>query len=234
MLGIGAPAINVSDLHIGTSTTTTALGRRYHLNDILAWQKGEHNVRFGGDWEITRGGRTDTGDQPVTMDLFAPKDVEKLQRLSPPSQRIPLPISFLTLPDILELPVKDFTVGIGDPFVPQQGFGRTRISPLAHLFIQDKWHLYPSFTLSYGLGWHFDAPLNYDLAKPAYLSTLLTSEQLHPTHKDWSDYSPSVGFAWSLAGLGERRFVAASVFTTTFKYLSASRITKGSHSARKE
>ena len=37
------------------------------LNDILAWQKGEHNVRFGGDWEITRGGRTDTGDQPVTM-----------------------------------------------------------------------------------------------------------------------------------------------------------------------
>ena len=201
-LGIDAPAINVADLYIGTSTTTNVLGRRYHLNDILAWQKGEHNVRFGGDWEITRGGRTDTGDQPVTMDLFAPKDVRNYNVFLPPSQRIPLPTSFLTLPNILELPVKAFTVGIGDPFVPQQGFGRTRISPLAHLFIQDKWHPYPSFTLSYGLGWNFDAPLNYDLAKPAYLSTLLTSEQLHPTHKDWSDFSPSVGFAWSPGGSG--------------------------------
>jgi Carboxypeptidase regulatory-like domain len=201
-LGIGAPAINVPDLYIGTSTTTAVLGRRFDLNDIVAWQAGQHYVRFGGDWEITRGGRTDTGDQPVSMDLFAPKDVRNYNVFLPPSQRIPLPPTFLTLPDILDLPVKDFSVGIGDPYVPQRGFGRTRISPLAHLFIQDKWHLSPSFTLSYGLGWSFDAPLNYDLAKPAYLATLLTSAQLHPTRLDWSDFSPSAGFAWSPGGPG--------------------------------
>ena len=139
--------------------------------------------------------------------LFAPKDVRNYNAFLPPNQRIPLPTSFLTLPNILELPVEDFTVGaLVTHSSHSKCFGRTRISPLAHLFIQDKWHLYPSFTLSYGLGWNFDAPLNYDLAKPAYLSTLLTSEQLHPTpHKDWSDFSPSAGFALgALADLGER------------------------------
>jgi hypothetical protein len=113
------------------------LGRRYHLNDVMAWQAGPHSIRFGGDWEITRGGRTDLGDQPVTMDLFAPKEVRNYNSHVPPNQRIPLPASFLTLPDILDLPLGDFSVGIGDPSVPQQGFGNTRIAPLVHLFAED-------------------------------------------------------------------------------------------------
>ena len=37
-LGIGAPSITVADLIIGTSTTTTVLGRRYELNDAMTWR----------------------------------------------------------------------------------------------------------------------------------------------------------------------------------------------------
>jgi hypothetical protein len=131
-LGIGAPAINISnsELYIGTSTTTVVLGRRYHLNDNATWQKGTHSLRFGGDWETTRGGRTDTADQPVTMNLFSPEQVRNFNILQPPGNRLPLPPSFLTLPDILQLPLQDFTVGIGDPRVPQSGFGKTRIAYL--------------------------------------------------------------------------------------------------------
>jgi hypothetical protein len=97
-LGIGAPAINVTDseLYIGTSTTTVVLGRRYHLNDIAAWQKNTHSIRFGGDWETTRGGRTDTDDQPVTMNLFSPQEVQDFNSFQPPDNRLPLPALFLT------------------------------------------------------------------------------------------------------------------------------------------
>ena len=197
-LGIGAPAINVSDLYIGTSTTTTVLARRFHLNDIVAWQIGTHTVRFGGDWEVTRGGRTDLGNQPVTMDLFTPKQVRNYNSHQPPGSQIPLSASFLTLTDVLSLPLEDFTVGIGDPHVPQQGFGNTRVAPLIHAFLEDKWHLHPSLTVDFGVAWNFDAPLNYDLAKPAYLKPMLSSPALEPTHKNWRNFSPSAGLAWSL------------------------------------
>ena len=198
-LGIGAPAINISDseLYMGTSTTTVVLGRRYHLNDTIAWEKGTHSLRFGGDWETTRGGRTDTADQPVTMNLFSPEQVQHFNSFTPPSNRIPLPPSFLTLPDLLHLPLQDFTVGIGDPRVPQAGFRQTRIAYLIHFFAHDTWRLAPQLTISYGLGWNFDMPLNYDLRKPAYLAPVLGTTNLSPTHKNWKNFSPAAGFAWT-------------------------------------
>src|SRR5262249_19062903 len=111
--------------------------------------------------------------------------------------QIPLPSSFLTLDDIMQLPVQAFVVGIGDPQVPQAGFGRTRVAPLIHLFYQDAWQIHPRLTLSYGLGWNYDAAHNYDLRKPAYLAPLLGEDGLAPTRRNWTNFSPSAGFAWS-------------------------------------
>ena len=198
-LGIGAPGINVTDseLFIGTSTTTVVLGRRYHLNDLAAWQKGTHSIRFGGDWETTRGGRTDTADQPVTLNLFSPEQVQKFNNLQPPDKRLPLPSSFLTLSDILQLPLQNFMVGIGNAQVPQASLGKTRTAYLVHLFAQDTWHLHPQLTISYGLGWSFDTPLNYDLRKPSYLAPVLGTANLGPTHKNWRNFAPAGGFAWT-------------------------------------
>ncbi len=203
-LGLGAPSITVRpDLFIGTSTTDTVLGRRYQLTDLFTWRKGAHGIQFGGDWETARGGRTDIADQPVTMTLFSPQSVRAFNALQPPSLQIPLPATFLTLVDILQLPLQNFTVGIGDPRVPQAGFGNVRVAPLVYLFAQDTWHLRPRFVLNYGLGWTYDAPLNYDLHKPAYLAPVLGVSGLAPTHKNWKDFSPSLGFAWNLRGDGK-------------------------------
>ncbi len=199
-LGIGAPSITVNpDLFIGTSLTTRVLGRRYHFHNVLAWQKGRHRLRFGGDGEITRGGRTDRGDDPVNMILFSPQNVRDYNALpsTPPSLQIPLPTSFLRLEDILLLPVRSFTVGIGDPYVPQKNFGRARVAPLVHLFYHDTWQLHSRFTLNYGLGWTYDAPLNYDLAKPPYLEPILGERGMSATRQNWKNFSPSAGFAWS-------------------------------------
>ncbi len=203
-LGVGAPSITLGqDLSIGSSSTIALLGRRYHLNDVVSWQKGLHHIRFGGDWETSRGGRTSFGDEPVTMNLFSPQDVRDFNALQPPDLQIPLPASFLTLPEILQLPLQNFSVGIGNPYVPQAGFGNARVWPLVHLFYEDTWRLRPRFVVNYGLGWTYDAPVNYDLRKPDYLAPVLGAAGLSPSRKNWKNFSPSVGFAWNVRNDGK-------------------------------
>src|SRR4029077_4284387 len=132
--------------------------------------------------------------------LYSPDSVRAFNALQRPSLQIPLPATFLTLADILQLPLQNFTVGIGDPHVPQAGFGKARVATLVYLYAQDTWHLRPRFVVNYGLGWTYDAPLNYDLHKPDYLQPVLGASGLAPTHKNWKDFSPFLGFAWNLRG----------------------------------
>ena len=65
-LGIGAPAINItqSNLFIGNSASNSNLGRRFHLNDLVAWQDAAHRFRFGAEWEYNRGGILAWANQP--------------------------------------------------------------------------------------------------------------------------------------------------------------------------
>ncbi|MGH7462737.1 MAG: hypothetical protein ACREMA_17140, partial [Longimicrobiales bacterium] len=199
-VGIGAPSITVQnvDLFIGKNISNSVLARRYHLSDTLAWQKGPHRIRFGGEWEYTRGGRIDDVDL-VTMTLFAPQSVINYNALpeTPAELRISLPGSYLTTADILQLPVRSFILGIGESRIPQKDFGDTRTGQVAHLFLQDTWRLHPKLTFNYGLGWTYDEALNYDLRKPAYLAPLLGPDGLGPTRKNWTNFSPLAGLAWS-------------------------------------
>ena len=116
---------------------------------------------------------------------------------------IPLPSSFLTLQDILQLPLQSFTVGISDPHVPQADFGRARVAPLVHVFTHDVWRLRSRLTLNYGVGWNFDGSWNYNLRKPAYLLPLLGGSGLGPTRQNWTNFSPSIGVAWSPTHTGK-------------------------------
>ena len=199
-VGMGAPAIRVlPDLFIGLSTTDSVLGRRFEWRDVVSRQTGRHQLRFGADWELARGGRTDVGNEPATINLFSPQTVRQYDALplTPPDRRVPLPAQFLTLNDILQLPLQNFTVGIGDPHVPQAGFSRTRSMPLVHVYIEDAWRFRSSLTLNGGLGWNYDMPFNADLRKPTYLAPLLGAHGLAPTQRNFREFSPSVGFAWS-------------------------------------
>jgi hypothetical protein len=230
--GTGAPLINIEDeLSVGLSTTSANLGRRYHLNDILSWQKGLHQIRLGGDWETSRGGGILLGDEPVTLYLFSPTSVRDFNSQQPANSQIPLPATFLTISDILQLPLQNFTVGIGDPFVPQAGFGKARVSPLVHLFFQDTWHLHPRFAIDYGLGWTFDAPLNYDLSKPLYLESVLGASGLPATRRNWKDFSPSLGFAWNVKSDGKTVIRAGAGiyydFQTSFGIADPERVSLG-------
>src|SRR5262249_2335023 len=197
-LGFGAPAITIAQarLEIGRDRVSHNLGRRFHLNDSLAWQRGTHRARFGVDWEHNRGGRVDPWTSPLIM-LFSPQDARQTN--------IPIPAAFNTVDDILQLPLQTVRVlPIGDdPRVPQEGGGKVRNWNTLRLYFQDTWRLHPRFTLNYGLGWGIDCDLNYALSNPALLAPILGSDGLGPTRKQWKNFSPLLGLAWSPSSNGK-------------------------------
>ena len=195
-LGMGAPAINIqqSSLFIGNSSSDSNLGRRFHLSDMATWQRSTHRVRFGAEWEYNRGGILGFPDDPVTLTFFSPTQARQYN--------LPVPAAFQTLDDILQLPLQNVTVSVGDPRVPQQGGGNVRHWPTARLYMQDTWRIRPGLTANYGLGWSIDRDLNYDLSKPALFAPLLGSEGLGPPRKSWN-FSPVLGVAWAPASLGK-------------------------------
>lgn len=195
-LGIGAPDITIAQaLDIGRSVVSYNLGRRFHLNDLLAWQRGTHRSRFGVDWEHNRGGRVQPLNNPL-ITLFTPQQARHAN--------IPVPTTFNTVEDILQLPLQSVTVPIGDdPRVPQEGGGTVRRWNTLRLYFQDAWQLHPRLTVNYGLGWSIDRNLNYDLSKPALLAAILGPDGLGPTRKEWKDFSPLLGLAWSPSSNGK-------------------------------
>jgi hypothetical protein len=201
--GIGAPSITVGQgqaaLIIGRPVIQHNLGRRFHLSDSVTWQRGTHRARFGVDWEHNRGGLLVWNNEPATLTLFSPNLVRNynFSPQTPPQLRIALPSAFNTLSDILKLPLQTVTVGIGDPRVAQENGSLVRTWNTARLFFQDTWRLNSRLNLNYGLGWSIDRNLNYDLTKPALLAPILGADGLGPTRRQWKNFSPVLGLAWS-------------------------------------
>jgi len=200
-LGIGAPTITVpqAGLTIGQSSTSLNPGRRLHLNESIAWQRGTHRARFGVDWEHNRGGALAWANDPVTMTLFSPAQVRTYNQApqTVAGLRIPLPAAFHTLNDLLQLPVQSITVSVGDPRVLQANGSAVRTWNTARLYFQDAWRVHERLTLNYGLAWNVDRFKNYDLSKPQFLAPILGADGLGPTRKQWKNFSPSLGLAWA-------------------------------------
>ena len=190
-LGVGAPSITVAQtgLSLGGSSSEQTVGRRYHLNDYVTWQRGAHRLRFGVDWEYNRGGTLSVNNEPATLTLYSPQRARQAG--------IPIPSAFRTLDDVLQLPLQSVTVGVGDPRVPQADGGPVRSWHTLRLFFQNAWRLNSKLTLNYGLGWSIDRNLNHDLSKPALLAPILGADGLGPTRKQWKSFSPVIGVAWA-------------------------------------
>lgn len=195
-LGIGAPEITIAQasLEIGSGRVASNLGRRFHLNDALAWQHGTHRARFGVDWEHNRGGLVKPVNNPL-ITLFSPQEARQAN--------IPVPAAFNTVDDILQLPLQTVTIAVGDPHISQEGGGKVRRWNTLRLYFQDTWRLHPRLTLNYGLGWNIDRNLNYDLSKPVLLAPILGPYGLGPTRKQWKNFSPVLGLAWSPSSNGK-------------------------------
>jgi hypothetical protein len=203
-LGIGAPMISVpqAGLVLGQSGITLYPGRRFEWNDSVAWQKGTHRARFGATWEHNRGGAMSWASEPASLTLFSPDQVRSFNQSpqTPPQLRIPLPAAFNSLNDILQLPLQSITVGFGDPRTRQDNGSLVRTWDTLRFDFQDTWRAHERLTLNYGLAWMMDGYKNYDLSKPEYLAPVLGRDGLGPTRRQWKNFSPSLGLAWTPSG----------------------------------
>ena len=186
---MGAPIINVSQLDLGGADIALNMGRRFQLSDFVSLQRGTHRIRFGINWEHNRGGPLVWANEPATLTLFSPSQARQ--------EKIAVPAKFETLEDILALPLSSVRVGVGDPRVPQSDGGLVRTSDNLRLFFQDTWRFRPRFVVNYGLAWSLDGNLNDDLPRPPLLAPILGDANLGPSRKEWSNFSPALGFVWT-------------------------------------
>ncbi|MCZ2153245.1 MAG: TonB-dependent receptor [Bryobacterales bacterium] len=203
--GLGLPQISVlgTDFIVGNYPLVPqgSDSRRYHLADNITWQRGRHQLRFGGEWQYDRGAGFLTLFEPASMVLYSPQIVRAYNAdpRVPAQARIPLPTSFRTLEDVLQLPLVGASIGFGDPSQPPSyRFDDARQDHIVRFYWQDRWRVTSRINVSYGLAYHYQTNFaNGDLTKPEYLAPILGAGGLAPTRRDANNFAPSIGFVWT-------------------------------------
>jgi hypothetical protein len=202
--------------------------RTYQLTDTLSWQKGEHRIRVGGEWEHFYGRGSWEYINPAIVVLYDPLHLASLIPLASSTNPVQAKIgqdalrAYSALPDSLKLnaafngplrpgllptvadlqklPVFQVLIGIGDGGQPQN-YRQPQASRnnRYRLFATDQWRMRGNLTVSYALAWSYENNLlNHDLDRPAFLSRILGD--LSAPRRDKNNFDPSLGFAWSLRG----------------------------------
>ncbi len=216
-LGLGLAQINVGGFRIGNNTNApqNRVLRTYQLTDTLSWHKSSHRLRFGGEWERFHGQGSWAFASPAILTLWDPISVLQQNRtlydLLPDSLKLnstgtgPLaPGRLPTFAEIIQLPLRTFSMGVGDPGQPPN-FRREDASrnDRYRFFAQDSWRVAKGFTFSYGASYTYENRLlNHDLDRPALLSPLLNGNLSGP-RRDKNNFAPSSGFAWDVGNNGK-------------------------------
>jgi hypothetical protein len=198
-LGIGAPRIMIPDagVTLGLAPRGSSIGRQFQTTESLSFETGSHRLRLGVDWEHSAVSAQSVNQEPAEITLYSPGEVRRFNDRVPASERLVLPPSFLTLDDILQLPLKSFKASVGPSLFLNRGFQKKRILDSYRLFASDTWRVGRSLTVNYGFALSYEPnSFRADLTKPAFLDALLGSNALNPPPAR-ADVSPSLGLAWA-------------------------------------
>ena len=176
--------------------------RTYELTDNVSWQHAQHRLRFGGEWEHLYWKAALAFQEPAQITLWGPTNLQT-PALRPLYDALPASLKDPsapppTLAEILQLPLRSFTTGIGDPSLPgRYNFDRASRNDRFRFYFQDAWQALSGLTLSYGLAYSYETNLyHHDLDYPSYLAPLLGGT-LRPPRRDTNNFDPSFGLAWS-------------------------------------
>ena len=118
--GLGATRTTVQNagMAFGTAGGFTSTGRRLQLTENLVWQKGNHSLRAGFDWEHNESRGVTVAPPSGEITVFPPSVVRQ------EAPQIPLPASFTTVEDILQLPLRSFSITVGSGTILWPGLPR--------------------------------------------------------------------------------------------------------------
>jgi Carboxypeptidase regulatory-like domain len=201
-IGLGGPEIfylNSVNFALGNNFNSPQ-GRdlhRFPISNNTTWLKGRHQVKFGGSWEpVDAVGYWGFFD-PARAYLLSPEFLASINPALPALFGLP-DGKIHSSNDLLRLPVVAFLLGIGDRDQPSFNKDDARRNDRYHVYVQDSWNATRSLTINYGMGWqHETNVLNHDLEKPALVAPIYGSD-LGPTKKEYKNFSPAAGFAWSV------------------------------------
>ena len=203
-VGLGFPQLTVNGTNVTVGNTSNATqGRdlyRYTFVDTMTWQKGSHRLRFGTEVEYAPGTGFWGFCDPACTVGFSPEFIRGLAPAATIGALFPtLPTTIRTGQDLMNLPFAGGVVGVGDPSQPPPyNVDKAKVNSRLRFSAQDTWRATSRVTINYGLAWNFESTLvNRDLDKPAYLAPLYGSD-LSATQNNYNNWSPSVGFAWTL------------------------------------
>jgi hypothetical protein len=206
-IGIGQPTILTFDapqFRIGQAINSPfpRWVRTFQFVDDLTWQHGSHTIRVGGEWEHVYWKALFAFNEPAQITLWGPTNLQT-PALKPIFDALPASLKDPngpppTLDEILQLPLRNFTTGIGSPTLPVPfNFDRASRNDRLRGYIQDTWRIRPNLTLNAGLAYSYETHLfQSDLQRPAYLSALLGGD-LQAPQPDPNNFDPSLGLAWN-------------------------------------
>ena len=212
-IGVSGPDILVFDapsFRIGHHVTVpkTMDTRTHQIVGNFTWHRGAHRVRFGGEWEHLNLNSIHSFYDPPQITLWGPTDLQRSAATRALYDALPITLrdpdaGSPTLSDILQLPLRGFMIGIGDPMQPGPYHHDQASSPdLLRFYLEDGWTLHRGLTLTGGLAYLSRTDIyNQDLPRPAYLAPILGGN-LNPPHRGTTNLEPRAGFAWSLRRSG--------------------------------
>ena len=197
-LGSARSSVQGAGLTFGRNRQGWQDGWRAQLTADVSWQSGRHQLRAGTNWEHSEYTTATISSEPAQLVLWSPLQT----RIRNPS--MPLPASFETPADILQLPLRSFQAGVGSDANLQRGFRDVRVLDSLRLYAAHAWRLAPRWTVNAGLAWLYEPNvLNHDLTKPDLLIPILGRNGLRPPAARPIGPSPAAGLTWMATSDGK-------------------------------